>query len=237
MSGYTIQRSGERGRADHGWLQSRFSFSFADYVNPEKMGFGALRVINDDTILPGGSFPMHPHRDMEIITIITQGAIEHTDSMGNRSTLQAGEVQHMSAGTGIRHAEANPYDSVLELFQIWIYPKSNGIEPNYQQTIFDPAHTRNRLGVLVSGNGAEGSLPIHQEARILRGIFEKAGTVNVAAQTPGNGLYLFVVEGEADVLGETLKRRDAMGIETPGSLTLDLKAGTDLLVFDVPMTH
>lgn len=234
---YTIQRSEERGMADHGWLRSRFSFSFAEYLNPDKMGFGALRVINDDAIKPGGSFAMHPHRDMEIITIITKGAIEHQDSMGNRYVLRAGEVQHMSAGTGIRHSEANPGDEPLELFQIWIYPQNSGISPNYQQKVFDQSALHNRLALLVSGDGEADSLPIHQKAKIWRGRFDEAAMLPYEKSEPGHGVYLFVIEGELDLLGEKLTRRDAMAIESSGALTLDIKAGTDLLLFDIPMTY
>ena len=232
---YAIQRSRERGYASHGWLESRFSFSFAEYLNPDRMGFGVLRVINDDTIMPGGTFDMHPHRDMEIITIVTQGAIEHHDSMGNRSVLRAGEVQHMSAGTGIRHSEANAEAEILKLFQIWIYPKSRGIVPNYQQKPFDAAYTRNCLGVLVSGDGEDASLPIHQDARILRGVFDTDQTITYRNAHPGHGIYLFVIDGEVSLLEETLQKRDAMEIEGLGEVTLNIKAGTDLLVFELPM--
>lgn len=230
-----IQRAEERGSASHGWLESRFSFSFADYLNPDRMGFGVLRVINDDRIMPGGIFNMHPHRDMEIVTIVTKGALEHNDSMGHRGVLKAGEVQHMSAGSGIRHAEANAGEEVLELFQIWIYPKSPGIPPVYRQKGFDPDYTHNRLGLLVSPDGAEASLPMHQDARIYRGVYDTDSTQTYQATARDHGIYLFVVEGEVTVSGTPLNKRDAAGIETPGQLTLDLKAGSDILLFDLPM--
>ena len=230
-----IQRAGERGFAGHGWLESRFSFSFADYLNPDRMGFGVLRVINDDRIMPGGIFNMHPHRDMEIVTIVTQGALEHNDSMGHRGILKAGEVQHMSAGSGIRHSEANAGSEVLELFQIWIYPKTKGITPVYRQKGFDTEYTRNRLGLLVSPDGAGASLPMHQDARLYRGIYDTDSSVNYQPSSPDHGIYLFVIEGEVHAPGATLKRRDAAGIENPGTLTLDLKAGSDILLFDLPM--
>lgn len=233
---YTIQRAEERGTAEHGWLSSRFSFSFAEYLNPERMGFGTLRVINDDRIFPGGTFPLHPHRDMEIVTIILKGAIEHRDSMGNRYILKEGEVQHMSAGTGIRHSEANPSDSeILELFQIWIYPKSQGIPPVYQQKFFDPFLMKNRLGLLVSQSGEAGSLPIHQDAKILRGQFDTTVPLSYFCGTPSHGLYLLVIEGEVSLLGETLRKRDAVAMEGYGEIAMTALPGSDLLLFDIPM--
>jgi hypothetical protein len=230
-----IQRAEERGVASHSWIESRFSFSFAEYLNPDRMGFGVLRVINDDRILPGGIFDMHPHRDMEIVTLVTKGALEHRDSMGHRGVLKAGEVQHMSAGSGIRHSEANAGVAVLELFQIWIYPKSKSIAPVYRQKGFEPTYTRNRFGLLVSPDGEAASLTMHQDARIYRGIYDAHEWVSYQTASPGHGLYLFVIEGALTLSGETLQRRDAAGIIDPGTLTMDIQAGSDILLFDLPM--
>ena len=232
---FDIQRAEERGSAHHGWLESRFSFSFAEYLNPDRMGFGVLRVINDDRIMPGGIFNMHPHRDMEIVTIVTKGAIEHNDSMGHSEILKAGEVQHMSAGSGIRHSEANAGEAVLELFQIWIYPKEKGITPVYRQKGFDPAYIHNRLGLLVSPDGADASLTMHQEARIWRGNFDRDETLTYTKADPSHGLYLFVIEGEVAWQDETLRRRDALEIEGGDNLVLNIAAGSDILLFDLPM--
>lgn len=233
---YDIQRADERGKAHRGWLESRFSFSFAEYRNPERMGFGVLRVLNDDVIMPGGTFALHPHNDMEIVTIVTEGALEHTDTMGNRGILKAGEVQHMSAGSGIEHAEANAGTEVLKLFQIWIYPKSRGVQPLYRQKGFEPGYTRNRLGLLISPDGAEASLPIHQEARIWRGDFDRDRTLTVRPIKPEHGLYIFVIEGEVRALEERLRHRDAIAVENIDELVLEIKAGSDILLFDLPMT-
>ena len=232
---YDIQRADDRGSAHHGWLESRFSFSFSEYLNPDRMGFGVLRVINDDRIMPGGTFDMHPHRDMEIITIVTHGALEHNDSMGHRGILEAGEVQHMSAGSGIRHSEANAGNEVLELFQIWIFPRSKGITPVYRQKGFSPGYIQNRLGLLVSPDGVEESLTMHQDARIFRGRFDTDQEVIYRSVPPDHGLYLFVIDGEVTLLGETLTRRDAIQIEKQNTIALGVKAGTDLLLFDLPM--
>ena len=165
----TIRKSEERGHADHGWLKSHHSFSFADYFDPAHMGWGNLRVINDDLIAPGGGFGTHPHRDMEIVTYVTTGALAHKDSMGNGTTIPPGDVQRMSAGSGVRHSEFNiAPDQATHLFQIWIEPREKGIAPGYEQKSFADAEKRGRLRLIASPDGADGSVTIHADARSTR---------------------------------------------------------------------
>ena len=232
-----ITRSHERGTSDLGRLQSRFSFSFAEYRNPERMGFGALRVINDDRIAPSSGFDTHFHRDFEIVTVVTQGAVTHTDSMGHGFTLKADEVQHMSAGSGVEHSEHNrDPEAWLELFQIWFYPAQTGIAPAYQNKRFDPKLRHNRLALLVSPDEAEESLPIAQDVRLYRGTYDRDTTLTYSPQGKGErGVYLLVVDGRVETLGETLDKRDAIEVAGTDGLSLRLTAGTDILLFDVPM--
>ena len=230
-----IQKANERGLADHGWLQSRFTYSFADYINPDRMGFGALRVINDDLIQPGGGFPLHPHRDMEIVTVVTRGAIAHEDTMGHKKLLRAGEVQHMSAGSGIRHSEYNGGGEPLELFQIWIHTNRKGAEPYYKDQAYPENYLENRLAPLVTSDGEEQSLVMRQEGRILRGTFPTEKSFTHRIKREGNGLYLLVVEGSATVGGKLLGRRD--GAEISGTETVEIRVGgaSDLLAIEVPL--
>lgn len=230
-----IQKADQRGLADHGWLQSRFSFSFADYINPDRMGFGALRVINDDVIQPGGGFPLHPHRDMEIITVVTKGAIAHEDTMGHKKALKAGEVQHMSAGSGIRHSEYNDGGGPLELFQIWIHTNQKGAEPYYKDQSYPEDYLDNRLAPLVTGDGEEHSLTMRQDGRILRGTFPEGKTFTHKIKREGNGLYLLVIEGEVQVEGRTLERRDGAEISEADVVAIQAGPGTDLLALEVPL--
>ena len=231
-----ITRSHERGTSDLGWLQSRFSFSFAEYRNPNRMGFGALRVINDDRIAPSSGFDTHFHRDFEIVTVVTKGAVTHADSMGHSFTLEADEVQHMSAGSGVEHSEHNrDPEAWLELFQIWFYPAQTGITPAYQNKRFDPKLRHNRLALLVSPDEAEGSLPIAQDVRLYRGTYDHDTTLTYTPQGEGQrGIYLLVIDGRAETLGETLRKRDAIEAGDIRELSVTLTAGTDILLFDVP---
>ncbi len=223
-----------RGTADHGWLRSRFSFSFAEWYDPERMGFGALRVINDDWIAPKSGFPRHGHRDMEIITIVTAGAVTHGDSMGNTGAVGAGEVQVMTAGTGVLHSEANGGSDPLILFQIWILPRMTGSSPRYDQRAFAlPESGTSRL--LVSPDGRDGSLMIHQDAFIRRVAVAPGASMEVALAMPGNGAYVLVVAGRAQVAGVELGPRDAVGVAEATSLTIEATEATDVLVIEVPM--
>lgn len=231
---YTIQRADERGSADHGWLHSRFSFSFADYHNPEQMGFGALRVINDDTIAPQSGFGMHPHRDMEIITIVTEGTVEHRDSMGHHGSTSAWEVQCMRAGSGILHSEFNPSKTqTLRLFQIWIRPREKGLPPSYSQHRFSPEVFEGRFATVASGLEQPAVLCIMQDAHLERGRFKAGSGVTVTPRA--EGLYVFVIAGSITLAGETLDARDAMALTHPETLTLGITAASDVLLFHLPL--
>lgn len=235
---YAIHRANERGVAEHGWLHSRFSFSFADYHNPERMGFGVLRVINDDVVEPQSGFGMHPHRDMEIVTIVLKGSIEHTDSLGHHGFTNAGEIQMMSAGTGIEHSERNPStDELLELFQIWIFPNEKNLSPHYEQRDFRDVSMLGVWGLLVSGDGHEGSMRIAQNAN-MKMTRLNAGSEIVCDEIPaGYGRLLLVIEGEVDVLGEVLYRRDELQTVDTQAFTIHALKQTHLLLFEVPMTR
>jgi redox-sensitive bicupin YhaK (pirin superfamily) len=231
-----LHRADERGASDHGWLKSRFSFSFADWHEPLRMGFGALRVVNDDTIAPLGRFGMHPHADYEIITIPLTGSVTHEDSMGNRGEVGAGEVQAMSAGTGIVHSEFNASATqLLELFQIWIAPNVRGGKPRYSQKSFPAAGRKNKWQALVAEDGVEGTLPIYQKARILRADLGTGTSLPYTIAHEGNGTYVLVIDGEVDVAGEHLGRRDAVGVSEASELVLTATVPSLVLLIDVPI--
>lgn len=235
---YTIHRANERGVAEHGWLHSRFSFSFAEYHNRERMGFGVLRVINDDIVEPLSGFGMHPHRDMEIVTIVLKGSIEHTDSLGHHGFTNTGEIQMMSAGTGIEHSERNPSaDEVLELFQIWIFPNAHNLTPHYEQRDFRDVPMSGVWGLLISGNGCEGSMRIAQDANI-KMTHLQAGMQIVCDEVPaGYGRLLLVIEGEIKCMSESLGRRDELQTVDTQPFTIHALKQTHLLLFEVPMTR
>ena len=208
----TIRRSAERGHANHGWLDSFHTFSFANYYDPAHMGFGALRVINDDRIAAGRGFGTHGHRDMEIITYVLDGAVAHKDSMGSGSTIRPGNVQRMSAGRGVLHSEFNPLpDAETHLLQIWIEPDVAGIAPEYEEREFSDAQKRGRLQALVSPDGAEGSMKIHQDARLYAGLFDgdESAELPLAA---GRRAWVHVARGEIVANGQTLKAGDALAL-------------------------
>ena len=231
-----IHKADARGKADHGWLSTRFSFSFADWYDPARMGFGALRVLNDDRIAPMSGFPMHSHANFEIITIVEHGVITHEDSMGNRGQVRAGEVQVMSAGTGVTHSEFNKSSEPLELFQIWINPNDQNVTPRYDQKSF-PRPIVNQWQTLVSATDATGSLMIHQRAQIAR-IFSEAGTATqYRIKYSGNGTYFFVVDGNIEIEDELLHNRDALGVWDTVSVSLKAKAATSVLAIEVPMVN
>lgn len=230
-----LHRAEERGVAELGWLHSRFSFSFAEYHNRERMGFGALRVINDDIIEPGGGFGMHPHRDMEIITIVTGGALEHRDSEGNHGIVMAGQTQYMSAGSGVEHSEFNPSrDERAELFQIWIHPHTKGLLPRYEQRDCN-ADRINRWALLVSLDGRKGSIAIRQDASIKIAHLYLGHTLVSDPIQPGHGRLLLVIEGEVHACGHTLRRRDELQIFGEEAFEITTEKDARLLLFDVPM--
>lgn len=228
--------AGERGHSDLGWLQSDFSFSFGPWYNPEKVHFGMLRVLNDDTVAGGMGFGMHPHDNMEIITVMLSGTLEHRDSMGNIGQIKAGEVQVMSAGTGIMHSEYNPSKTEpAKLFQTWIFPKERDIEPRYDQRSFTDNMKVNELTTVVSGDKDASTLFINQDAAISFGDIEGGKTVKYDIKVPGNGAYVLQVEGDSTVDGQVLNKRDALGVYDASSFTIDTKSQSRLLIIEVPM--
>ena len=232
----TLHKASSRGVGDHKWLQSRFSFSFADWYEPTRIGFGTLRVLNDDVIEPLTGFGMHPHKDMEIITIVTEGAVTHTDNMGNKAAIvKAGDVQIMSAGTGVVHGEHNDSsDTKLKLFQLWITPKSLGVAPRYGQITF-PEGKINCVQELVSPIGSGRKLTINQDACISRLVLEEGKSVEYTIKVGGNGVYVFVIDGTITVQGEKLGPRDALGVTEIDRLTLSATSLASVLLIEVPM--
>ncbi len=230
-----IRKSEERGHAQHGWLDSHHTFSFADYYDPKHMGFRTLRVINEDRVDPGQGFGTHGHRDMEILSYVLQGQIAHKDSMGNQEVLGPNEIQRMSAGTGVRHSEFNPSSTEpLHFFQIWIQPAKAGTQPGYEQIKFDPAEKRNRLKLLAGPDGEEGAAWINQDAKMFVAELEKGVEIPYALGTE-RGAWVHVVRGEVAVNGKALKGGDAAAIsgETALTLTGTGEDPSEVLIFDV----
>ncbi len=231
-----IHRSDSRGKSELGWLHSRFSFSFANYYNPENMGFGLLRVLNDDVVEPGTGFGTHPHDNMEIVTIILDGELEHKDSMGSGSVIRKGEVQVMSAGTGITHSEMNPSSNEkVNLFQLWIFPKERNIKPRYDQKEFPIEERKNKLETVASGFKTNGSLYIHQDAAITLGNVEKGKKLIYKNFKPGNGSYLLVINGKINLSGEELTTRDAIGVWEQDQFEISAEENSDFVIIEVPM--
>jgi quercetin 2,3-dioxygenase len=229
-----LRRGIERGHAEHGWLDSWHSFSFAGYHDPAHMGFSALRVINEDRIQPGTGFGTHGHRDMEIISYVLEGALGHKDSMGTGSTIVPGDVQRMSAGRGVRHSEQNHEKTgVTHFLQIWIEPNVLGIAPGYEQKHFDAAAKRGRLRLVASADGADGSVTIHQDARICAGLFDGAERA-AAALASGRKAYVHLVRGKITANGTPLEAGDALKITGVSEIVLEKGAGAEVLLFDLP---
>ena len=228
-----LRLSGERGHATHGWLDSYHSFSFADYYDPQHMGYGALRVINEDRVQPGQGFGTHGHRDMEIISYVLQGALGHKDSMGNGSTIRPGDVQRLSAGSGMLHSEFNhEKDGVTHFLQIWIEPNVRGIPPSYEQKHFGDAEKRGRLRVIASPDGRNGSVSIQQDALLFAGLFDGDETAQYAFAAGHEG-YVHVVRGRVRVNGNDLTAGDALKTHG-GELSIEHGHDAELLVFDLP---
>ena len=226
----------ERGTNDLGWLKANFSFSFGPYYDPSKINFGALRVLNDDLIAAGRGFGYHPHDNMEIITIPLAGALEHKDSLGNVGIIKAGEVQIMSAGTGVEHSEYNPSDSeVANTLQIWLFPKEMNIAPRYGQKRYADLMKTNQLAVLVSPDGRDGSLKINQDAIFSMGVFEAGQVLIYDITTQGNGAYVFLIEGSIKINSTLLNKRDALGVYNISSFSIEIQAQSRLLIMDIPV--
>jgi redox-sensitive bicupin YhaK (pirin superfamily) len=234
-----LYKASERGRADYGWLKANYSFSFANYYNPSAINFGALRVLNDDIIAGGMGFGTHPHNNMEIISIPLKGALKHRDSMSEKwIPLHTGEVQVMSAGTGIQHSEMNnSTNEEVNLFQIWIIPNKQEVEPKYSQKTFDMAERKNKLQVLVSSIDDEHkeSLKIHQHAQISRLDLDKNNDFVYNLKSAENGVFIMIIEGEVLIERELLKNRDAIGIEQTKNINLKSANNSEILFVEVPM--
>ncbi|HXV11734.1 MAG TPA: pirin family protein, partial [Burkholderiales bacterium] len=216
----TVRKAQERGHANHGWLDTWHTFSFADYYNPREMGFGPLRVINDDKVQPGMGFGTHGHRDMEIITYVLEGALEHKDSMGNGSIIRPGNVQRMSAGTGVQHSEFNPSrEELVHLLQIWIEPSVAGVKPSYEEKEFGVQDKKGKLRLIASPDGREGSVTIHQDAFVYAGIFDAGDSVRQPLEN-GRRAYVHVARGAVTVNGEKLKAGDGAKIAGAAEVTL-----------------
>lgn len=232
MKTTTIRRANERGHANHGWLDSYHTFSFANFYDPGWMGYRSLRVINDDLVMPGVGFGTHPHRDMEIITYVLSGALQHKDSMGNGRIIQPGEVQYMSAGTGVQHSEFNPSnEEAVHFLQIWIQPDQKGVKPRYAEKSMKEA-AEGKLSLITSKTGRDGSIAIHQDADLWLG---KLGTGNRVTHTlaPGRHAWLHVAEGEVTLDGKKLSGGDAAAIDEQGSLELSATKPSQVLLFDL----
>ncbi|HEY9724162.1 MAG TPA: pirin family protein [Oscillatoriaceae cyanobacterium] len=230
----TLRPAQERGHADHGWLDTYHSFSFADYYDPRHMGFSALRVINEDRVAPERGFGMHPHQDMEIVTLVLEGELEHRDSMGNTSRIRPGEVQRMSAGTGVRHSEANPSaDTGVHLLQIWILPSQRGLAPSYEQKAFPAESRRGQLRLVASPDGRDGSVTLHQDASLYLATLEKGDR---AVFTPGAGrkAYVHVARGALVLNGQPLGAGDAVRVEDEQTLAFETPESAEVLLFDLP---
>ncbi|MBL0154132.1 MAG: pirin family protein [Chitinophagaceae bacterium] len=232
-----LHKADTRGHANHGWLDSYHTFSFAGYYSEDRIQFGALRVLNDDTVAGGMGFGTHPHDNMEIISIPTHGDLEHHDNMGNKQVIREGDVQVMSAGTGIQHGEKNKnHNEEVRFFQIWVFPKLKNVKPRYDQQHFSADDKKNKLLTVVSPIGtADGGVQIYQDAWFSLGKLDKDVELTYSLKKPGNGIYAFIIEGSAEVNGITLSRRDGLGITETEKLTIKAFTDTDILLMEVPV--
>jgi hypothetical protein len=229
----TLRRSEDRGLADLGWLKSHHSFSFADYHDPAHMGFGNLRVINDDRVAPGTGFGTHGHKDMEIVSYVLDGALAHRDSMGQVATIRPGEVQRMTAGTGVMHSEFNhEAQATTHFLQIWLLPAARGLTPGYEQKAFDEAERRGRLRLVAAPDGADGAITLNADARLYAGLLDGAETAQVAL-APGRLGYVFVARGQLSLNGQLLREGDGAALSDEPLVSLAHGAGAEVLVFDL----
>jgi redox-sensitive bicupin YhaK (pirin superfamily) len=231
-----LHTADSRGHADHGWLNSYHSFSFANYHNPERMNFGVLRVLNDDTVSGGQGFGQHPHKNMEIISIPLKGDLEHKDSMGNTTVIKEGDVQVMSAGTGVFHSEYNKNkNEEVKFLQIWVFPKTQNVSPRYDQISTRDLAVKNSFYQILSPDKTGQGVWIHQDAWFSLGDFEMGNISTYTLNNPGNGLYIFVLEGKITIEDQILNRRDALGIWDTDQITLTSNAPSKILLMEVPM--
>ena len=230
-----VHKADSRGFADHGWLRSRHTFSFAGYYNPERVHFGALRVLNDDRVAGGKGFGTHPHENMEIISIPLSGDLEHKDSTGRNEVIRQGDVQIMSAGSGIAHSEFNHNtDQEVRFLQIWVFPKERDITPRYEQKTYEVANRTNRWQTVVAPEGGS-ALTINQDAWFNLTKLEKGQNLDYAVKKEGNGVYAFVLEGDAQIAGQSLNKRDAVAVTDTAQLSLSANTDTEVLLMEVPM--
>lgn len=236
MSKSVFHPADSRGNANHGWLQSFHTFSFANYYNPERMHFGVLRVLNDDTVAAGMGFGTHPHENMEIISIPLEGDLEHQDSMGNTTVIRNGDIQVMSAGTGIRHSEYNRNkDQQVKFLQIWIFPNKKDVTPRYDQITLNLEDRKNKLQQILSPNADDEGVWIHQDAWFHIGQIDQGNTQSYTIKKQGNGVYVFVLSGKLTVNGQELNSRDGLGLWEISELEIEANSNAEVLLMEVPM--
>lgn len=236
MKNTVLHKANTRGNANHGWLNAFHSFSFGSWYNPERVQFGALRVLNDDTIAGGMGFGTHPHDNMEIITIPLEGDLAHKDSMGNSAVIKTGDIQVMSAGTGVEHSEFNPNaDLQTKLFQIWLFPKYRDVAPRYQQITLDKSLQKNNFAQILSPNQDDAGVWIHQDAWFYLSDFDAGFSKKLVLKKAGNGFYIMTIEGVIEVNGEKLEKRDALGIWNTNEIEVKATTNTRFLVMEIPM--
>ncbi|MDO9001511.1 MAG: pirin family protein [Bacteroidota bacterium] len=237
MENTILHKADTRGDADHGWLHSKHSFSFANYYNPERMHFGVLRVLNDDVVKGGMGFGTHPHDNMEIISIPLEGDLEHKDSMGNVAVIKNGDIQVMSAGTGIQHSEYNKSkDSTVKFLQIWVFPNKKNVTPRYDQITLSEEDRHNKLQQILSPNADDAGVWIHQNAWFHLGKFDKGVSTEYTLKLKGNGIYIFNLSGDLEVNGQLLNSRDGYGVWDVDKISLEAKTKSEFLIMEVPMT-
>ena len=231
-----LHQSKTRGHANHGWLNSYHSFSFANYYNPERMNFGVMRVLNDDTVAAGKGFGTHPHDNMEIISIPLEGDLEHKDSMGNKTLIKAGDIQAISAGTGIFHSEYNKnLDREVKFLQIWLFPNKINVKPRYDQITLDNKELRNKFAQILSPNSNDAGVWIHQNAWFHMGHFDKGQNLSYQLKDKSNGIYVFILEGDVKINEQYLNKRDGFGIWNTDNISIHTNSASKILLMEVPM--
>ncbi len=237
MANTILHKSATRGQANHGWLDSKHTFSFANYYNPDRMHFGVLRVLNDDTVAPGMGFGTHPHDNMEIISIPLEGDLEHKDSMGNVTVIKNGDIQVMSAGTGIQHSEYNKNkDKAVKFLQIWLFPKEKNVKPRYDQITLKEEDRHNKLQQILTPNATDAGVWIHQDAWFHLGKLDKGTSIEYKLNDKGNGVYIFLLHGEMKINDQLIEKRDGFGIWGVDKLQLFAQDNSEVLLMEVPMT-
>lgn len=237
MENTILHKADTRGDANHGWLHSKHSFSFANYYNPDRMHFGVLRVLNDDVVAPGMGFGMHPHDNMEIISIPLDGDLEHKDSMGNTTVIKKGDIQVMSAGTGVRHSEYNKSsDKAVKFLQIWVFPGKKNVTPRYDQLALKEEDRHNQLQQILSPNADDAGVWIHQNAWFHLGKFDKGLSTDYSLKAKGNGIYVFNLNGSIEINGQVLNDRDALGVWDHEQVAIKALSNSEFLVMEVPMS-